>query len=260
MTPKPEQAGNLSFWQHLDVLRNVLLRSLVAWIAAAITMFAFKKQLFLWLFAPSQPDFILYKAIRYLSRTLNIPSVTPDWHISFLNTELTGQFMTHVQVALWAGLVVASPYIIYQFYRFLAPALYEKEKQYSLSLLAAAVALFAIGVTVNYLLIFPLSVQFLGSYQVNEQVVNQISLTSYMSSFWALSLMMGVMFEVPILTLLLARLGLITKATLQHYRRHIFIAILIAAAVITPTGDIFTLTIAALPIYFLYETSILLVK
>ena len=243
MTQPPE----LSFWDHLDQLRSVLLKSLGAWVAGAVVAFCLKDLLFGWLFAPASPDFVLYRVL---------PLSPDDMRVSFLNTEITGQFMTHMQVSLWAGLVLAFPLMTYWLYGFIAPALYEQERHYSLRLMLLSALLFAAGVCLSYFLIFPLSFRFLNTYQVTDIVVNQISLTSYISLFLVLSLLMGILFEIPVLTWFLSRTGIINAAHLRRFRRHVFVAILIFAAIITPTGDPFTLLLVTIPVYLLYELSI----
>lgn len=251
----------MTFWDHLDELRGVILKSLAAWCVAAVGAFCFKEQLFAFLFAPTQPDFILYRALCRLAHSTGWEALCPEAvEIGFINTELTAQFMTHIQIALFAGLIVAMPLIVYWVYGFIAPALYEQEKRYSLTLVFSSLALFVAGVALTYLVIFPFAFRFLGTYQVSELVVNQISLSSYFSLFIVLALLMGLFFEVPVLTWFLARMGILKADHLRRYRRHVFVAILILAAVITPTGDPFTLLLVTLPVYLLYELSIFLVR
>lgn len=253
--------NGLSFWDHLDELRSVLLRSLGAWLAGSVVAFGCKTWLFRWLFAPAQPDFVLYRALCRLAERTGWQSLCPEpLDIHFLNTELTAQFMTHLEVSLWAGLLLALPLIVYWLYGFVSPALYEREKRYSVRLIVCSVLLFVAGVVLCYLIIFPLSFRFLSGYQVTDLVVNQISLSSYMSLFVVLALLMGLMFEIPVLTWFLSKMGLLRSEHLKKYRRHVFVAILIFAAVITPTGDPFTLLLVTLPVYLLYELSIAIVK
>jgi sec-independent protein translocase protein TatC len=154
------------------------------------------------------------------------------------------------------GFVVALPLIISWLYGFVAPALYAREKRYTLVFMGCSVLLFAAGVALNYFLVFPLSFRFLSTYEVSPAVVNQISLGSYISLLLVLSVMMGLFFEVPVVTWLLSKLGILRREHLKRYRRHVFVAILILAAVITPTGDPFTLLLVTLPVYALYELSI----
>lgn len=226
---------NLSFWEHLDELRGVIWKSLAAWLVASIVAFCFKEPLFAWIFKPLEPG-----------QTL-------------INIDVTAQFMTHVQVSLCVGFVVALPLIIAWLYGFVAPALYSHEKRYTVIFIGSALLLFAAGVALNYFLIFPLSFRLLSTYQVSGVVVNQISLSSYISLFIVLSVLLGLLFEVPIVTWILSQLGILRREHLKRYRRHVFVAILILAAVITPTGDPFTLLLVTFPVYALYELSILII-
>ncbi len=252
---------DMSFWQHLDVLRGVIWKSLIAVMVLAVAAFCLKDALFSVLFAPSKSDFILYRGMCKLAELTGWSALCPgDFEVAFINTELASQFMTHMQVALWTGACLASPYIIYLLYGFVAPALYEQEKKYSVGIVLAAVSLFLAGVLLNYFVIFPFSFRFLGTYQVQAEVVNQISLSSYISTFLMLSLLLGILFELPILAYVLAKLGLLEDSMLRKYRKHAFVAICIVAAVITPTGDAVTLMLVTLPIYALYELSVLIVR
>lgn len=227
---------NLSFWDHLDALRSVLLKSLCAWLVGSVAAFCCKD----WLFA-------------LLMRPLGEGQ-------TLINIDVTAQFVTHMQVSLCVGLVVALPLIVWWMYGFVAPALYANERRYSVTFLLSALVLFASGVALNYWVIFPFSFRFLSTYEVSPVVVNQISLSSYISLLLVLSIMMGLLFEVPVLTWLLSRLGILRREHLKRYRGHVFVAILIIAAVITPTGDPFTLMLVTLPVYLLYELSILIVQ
>ena len=197
----------------------------------------------------------------WLSQRLHWDALCPADHTpSFIATELTAQFMTHLTVSLAAGLVVVSPYIIAKLYGFIAPALRQQKQRTSILVVTISTLLFWLGVLLNYFLIFPFAYRFLSTYQVQPDVVNQITISSYISLFLVLSLLMGILFELPVITWFLARLGLLTADTMRRYRKHAFVAILIAAAVITPTGDAFTLFLTALLIYTLYLLSILIAK
>ena len=225
-----------SFWDHLDELRSALLKSLGAWLVASAAAFVCKEPLFA----------VLMKPLGAEQKLINI--------------DVTAQFVTHVQVALCIGFVVVLPLMIWWLYGFVAPALYRQEKRYTVIFMVCAVLLFAAGVALNYFLIFPLSFRFLSEYQVSPAVVNQISLSSYFSLLLVLSILMGLLFEVPVVTWLLSRLGILRPEYLKRYRRHVFVALLIVAAVITPTGDPFTLLLVTLPVYGLYELSILIIR
>lgn len=227
---------NLSFWDHLDELRKVIIRSLCAWLVAAVAAFFAKDWLFAWLMKPLGAG-----------QTL-------------INIEVTAQFVTHIQVSLCIGFVVALPLIIYWLYGFIAPALYTDEKRFTIIGATCSVLLFAAGVALNYFLIFPLSFRFLSTYQVTPTVVNQISLNSYISLLLVLSILMGLLFEVPIITWTLSKMGILKREHLRRYRKHVFVGILIVAAVITPTGDPITLLLVTSPVYLLYELSILTIR
>ena len=253
--------NNMSLGEHLDELRGVLLRGLGAWAVTFVLCFAMRKQLFAVLFAPTDSRFCLYRLLCFIGDKTGMPSLCPEpFETHFISTELTAQFTTHLSASLWAGLVIASPYIIILLYRFVAPALYEKERRFSIALTTAAAALFFAGILLNYFLIFPLSYRFLATYQVLPDVVNTITLSSYISSFLVLSLLMGVMFELPVVTWFLSRMGLVDSTALKKYRKHALVIIMIVAAVITPTGDAVTLCIVTIPVYLLYELSILVVR
>ena len=250
-----------SFWDHLEEFRKVLFRCLIAWFVGAVLAFCFKNLLFQVLFAPSSADFVSYRGLCRLAQATGWESLCPNaFEARFINTELAAQFMTHIKVALWAGLVIAFPFLLAQLYGFVVPALYEREKRYTMPLLLAGTLLFLTGVLLNYFVIFPFAVHFLGTYQVSTEVVNQITLSSYISLLATMSLLMGVLFELPVLCWLLAKVGVLKAAFMTRYRRHAVVVILIVGAIITPTGDPFTLSLVSVPIYLLWELSIVIVK
>ena len=250
-----------SFWDHLEEFRKVLFRCLMLWLIGTVLAFCFKDLLFRVLFAPSSTGFVSYRGLCRLAQATGWEALCPNAsEAQFINTELAAQFMTHVKVALLAGLVITFPFLLVQLYGFIVPALYEREKRYTVPLLLAGSLLFLTGVLLNYYVIFPFSFRFLANYQVYSEVVNQISLSSYISAFVMLSLLMGLLFEIPIVNYFLAKMGLLTAETLKRYRRHAIVGICIVAAVITPTGDAVTLALVTLPIYLLYEASIHIVK
>lgn len=240
-----------SFWDHLDELRSVLIRCVVAWGICAVAAFCFRDALFAFLFAPAHPDFITY-------RLLDSLSLGEGWgEVLFINTQLAAQFTTHMQVAALAGLVIAFPFLLWQLYGFLAPALYPNEKRAAGRIIGFGTLLFLCGVALNYLVIFPFAFRFLATYQVQPEVVNQIALDSYVSTLLILSLLMGILFEMPMVAWALGKAGLLEAAWLKQYRRHALVALMIVAAVITPTGDAFTLLLVTIPLYLLYRLSIM---
>lgn len=240
---------NETFWDHLDDLRSVIIRIVVITLVFAVAAFFFKDWLFSIVFAPKSSSFITYKLLK-----------GDKFDIFLMNTELTGQFMMHLKVSLVAGIIAASPYIIYELFKFISPALYANEKKYSSHIVFAAYVMFVLGAVVNYFLIFPLTIRFLGTYEVSNQVSNMLTLGSYMNTLLIMTLVFGILFEIPVVSWLLAKFGLIKSKFMKRYRRHAIVIILILAAIVTPTSDIFTLTIVFLPIWLLYEISIIVVK
>ncbi|MBQ7855802.1 MAG: twin-arginine translocase subunit TatC [Alistipes sp.] len=247
-----------TFWEHLDELRSVLIRVLAATAVCCLLTFCFKQTLFEVVLAPKYSDFITYRLLNRLGALLG-GSVVESFSVQLINTALAQQFIIHLKTALYAAVLCISPYILYQVVRFISPALYANEKRYVWRVAGAGYAMFMVGVLLCYFLIFPLTFRFLGTYQVSEQVVNMISLDSYISTLAGMSLMMGLVFEMPILCWMFAKLHLLNASLMRHYRRHAIVAILIVAAIITPTSDIFTLALVSLPMWLLYETSIVVV-
>lgn len=244
MTDKP-----LTFWEHVDELRALIVRIILCIVILSVVFFCFKEQLFDIVLAPMHANFILYQLI-------GATSVEPQ----LINTELTGQFIAHMQVAFSAAIVVGAPYILWQVFAYLSPALYLNERKLLRIVMLAGTMLFYVGAMLSYVLIFPLSFRFLITYQVSGEVSNMIQLSSYLDTMLLLCLLMGILFELPLVSVLLAKFGLITSHTMAKYRRHAMLAIIIIAAIITPTTDIFTLIVVALPIYLLYECSVICVR
>ena len=239
----------LTFWDHLDVLRSSLIRMAVAVAVVSIVAFLLKDELFSIVLAPRSSDFVTYRLIGAGTFSLHL-----------MNTGLTEQFMIHVRTAMYAGLLVASPYILYELFRFVSPGLYQNERRYAVWIVGTAYMMFLVGTLVNYFVVFPLTVRFLGTYQVSPDVANMLTLQSYIDTLLGMSLVIGVVFELPVVCGLLGRMGLLTDGMMSQYRRHAIVAILIVAAIITPTTDVFTLCVVALPIYLLYELSIVIVR
>jgi sec-independent protein translocase protein TatC len=244
-----ESAENKSFWDHLEDLRGSLIKIVAAVLLFSILAFCFKEFLFKIVLAPKDSSFFMYKLFG-----------GGDFSIQLMNIGLTEQFMIHLKTAVAFGVLMASPYIIYVLFDFIRPALYEKERQHSVGIVLSSYLMFLVGVAVNYLFIFPLTVRFLGTYQVSDQVRNMLTLQSYMDTLLMMSIVFGIIFEIPVVSWLLARFGLLKAEYMTHYRRHAIVAILVVAAIITPTGDAFTLLIVSFPIWLLYELSVLIVK
>ena len=244
----------MTFWDHLEELRGTILRALAATAIVAVVAFVCKEWLFAVVMAPSRPDFITYRLMDCLLDDAG------NFRVDLFNPELAAQFVIHMRMALWAGLLVVSPYILYLLFRFVAPGLYRHERRYAVRAVAGGYVMFLLGVALNYFVIFPFAFRFLGTYQVDPSVPNQIALSSYIDMLLTLCLVMGVLFELPVLSWLLGKVGLLKSQWMARYRKHAVVVILVLAAIITPTGDAFTLALVALPIYLLYEFSILLVR
>ena len=212
----------------------------------AVLAFIFKDEVFWVIFAPKSPDFLPFTF-----------GSSPE--VQLINTERTRQFVVHMMTSLYVGIIVAAPYIIFELYRFISPGLYENERRYTTPLVIASYFMFMMGILFCYFILFPITFRFLANYQVDTSIQNLISLESYIDTLVFLSLAMGIIFEIPILSWLLGRLGILHRQHMQQYRRHAIVIILIIAAIITPTSDAITLAIVSLPMYLLYEVSILLV-
>ena len=238
-----------TFWDHLDVLRASLIRMAIVVTGFTVAAFLMKDTLFSIVLAPRSSHFVTYQLLGAEVFTLHL-----------MNTGLTEQFMIHVRTALYAGVLLASPYILYELFRFVSPGLYANERRYTVWIVGAAYLMFIIGTFVNYFVVFPMTVHFLGTYQVSPDVANMLTLQSYIDTLLGMSLIMGVVFELPVVCAVMGRMGLITNRMMTAYRRHAIVAILIVAAIITPTTDIFTLMVVSLPIYLLYELSIQIVR
>lgn len=242
-----------SFWDHLDELRTCLIRIIIVVLAGAIIAFAMKTEMFSIVLAPTKSEFITYRWFSQFGEIAN-------FNLNLINTQLTSQFSVHMQVSIMIGIICVCPYILYSIFAFVSPALYENERKYARLLVVAGYIMFMIGVALCYFLIFPLTIRFLGNYQVSDDVANIITLSSYIDTLTMLTLMLGIVFELPILCMLLGKMGILTAEFMKEYRRHAIVIILIVAAIITPTTDVMTLMLVTLPIYLLYEISILAVK
>lgn len=249
----------LTFGGHLEVLRKMLFRILVVTCVLGIAIFCFKDITFGLLLAPCNNGFATYQWIEDLCRQFNIDFKFDAYSIQLINTELSSQFMTHLSTSVYLALLFASPYIVIELFRFVAPALYDHERRYSVYVTIAIYILFIAGVIMSYYVIFPFSLRFLGTYQVAEDVINQINLSSYISTFTTLTFLMGLVFQIPVLSFFLAKMGILYADFMAQYRRHALVVIMIIAAIITPP-DLFTLVLVTIPMYALYEISILIVK
>lgn len=245
--------------EHLEVLRKMLFRIIIVIFLLAILVFYFKRETFTLLLAPKGSHFITFSFIENLLTKFNINTHFEGIDISLISTELSSQFMTHVYVSCLLAVLLAAPYILFEIFRFISPALYKSEKKYSILVACIIYILFFCGVAISYLVLFPISFRFLASYQVDESVVSTITLDSYITSFITLVFLTGILFQLPIIIYFLGKMGLVSAQQLKELRPYALIIIMIVAAIITPP-DIFTLLLVTIPIYGLYELSILSIK
>lgn len=251
-----------TFWWHLEKLRWVILRTLAGVGLLMVIFFSNKNFLFnKIILAPLNSDFYVYRWFNDIAKLLNFNDLTIDnFHVQLININLAGQFMAHLSISFAFALIVSVPYLLFEIWRFIFPALYPHERKNIELIFFFSSFLFYLGAIVSYLIIFPLTIRFLGTYQVSSLVPNQIALSSYISALYILVFSMGLTFEMPVLSYFLSRLGIISRQTLKKGRGIALIVILIAAAVITPTTDPFTMMVVAIPLYLLYEVSILVCK
>lgn len=257
-TPDSE-TNMMTFGDHLEVLRWMLFRIIAVTMAIAVVIFCFKEQTFRLLMAPSQWNFITYRYIEKFLHWLGSSFTFNEFHVNLIATDLSSQFMTHITAALYLGLICASPYIIVELLLFILPAMYENEKKYAIPVAIIMYVLFVVGVLMSYFILFPISFRFLGTYSVSDMVESNITLSSYISTFTTLTLVMGLVFQLPVIAYFLGKIGVIHAEMLQRYRAHALIVIMLTAAIITPP-DVMTLILVTIPLYLLYEVSIRVLK
>lgn len=235
-----------TFWDHLDALRGCLLKCLAVVAAGVVVAFCLKDWLMKLLMAPCHDGFITYRLLR----------LSPMGEVRLIGTQLTEQLMVHVLMAAYVGLLVALPFVVWQLARFVAPGLYESEHRHLGVAMAWGALMFYVGTALSYMLLFPLTLRFLAGYSLGGGVEALISVRSYAETLLTMSLAMGLVAEMPACSWLLGRMGLLRARWMRLMRRQAMVAILVAAAIITPTTDALTMAVVALPIYGLYEASI----
>lgn len=247
----------MNFWGHVEVLRWVLIRCLVVVFGLAVAVFCFKDFVFDdIIFAPSRADFVTYRLMARLGELTGIEGLSPQLGgIDMININLAAQLMTHLRVSFYLAAIVAMPYIIMELWLFVKPALYRREQRPARFAIVAFFFQFFLGLALAYYIIFPVTFNFLANYQVSESIANQISLNSYIGTFLGLMLTMGIVFEMPIVAYFFAKISILQSSFLKRYRKVAFVAVLVLAAFITPSTDVFTMGIVALPLYLLYEFS-----
>ncbi len=251
-----------TFWEHLESLRWSILRIIIVLVVLLVVVFGSKDFIFTnFIFAPLNSDFWFYSTLCKLAVMFDFPSLCPgDFKIQLININLSGQFMAHISTSFTIGLLLAVPYLLFEIWNFIYPALYPNEKKQTGFIFLVSSFLFYIGAIVSYFLIIPLTIRFLATYTLSDLVPNQISIQSYLSTFFILIFSLGIMFELPVLAFFLSKMGIITKQTLRGGRQYAVVIILLISAIITPTTDPFTMFVVAFPIYLLYEVSILVCR
>lgn len=250
--------GEMSFFGHLEQLRWHLIRSALAILVFTIVAFIY----YSWIYdniimAPSSNNFWTFRMMCKLGDLLGRPGMCPGKiNIQLINTEMAGQFTLQIDSSLMIGLIAGIPYVLFEIWRFVRPALHEKERKAASGFVFYASVLFLLGVTFGYFVITPVSLNFLSGYTVSTHIENLFSIDSYISSVSTLTLATGLVFELPILVYILSSLGILTPKFMRDSRRYAIVIILIVAAVVTPTPDAITMTVVAVPLYLLYEFSI----
>jgi sec-independent protein translocase protein TatC len=247
----------MSFWDHLEELRGHIIRSVLAVMVFSVAAFVYKRFIFDYIIlAPKSSDFITNRLLCWIADRLSLDGLClEEFSLKIINVNMSGQFMVHMYISILAGLVLASPYVIWELWRFVRPALHEKEKKHASGAVLVSASLFILGVLFAYFILVPLTVNFFGTYQVSDSVVNQFTLSSYVSTFNSVILSCGIIFELPVVVYFLSRVGILTPAFMKRNRKVAIVIILILSAIITPP-DIFSQIIVSVPLLILYETSI----
>jgi sec-independent protein translocase protein TatC len=254
-----KQKSEMTFLEHLEELRWHLIRSAAVILSLAVLAFVYKRIVFdVIIMGPSRADFITAKLLCRLSEIISVPRLCLNAQpISLQSLEMAGQFTAHIKISIITGLILASPYIFYEFWKFVSPALYTKERRAARGAVLAISFLFLTGVLFGYFIIAPLAINFLVNYKVSDLAQNNFKLMSYVSTVTGLSMAAGVVFELPVVVYFFTKIGLLTPGFLKKHRRHAVIVILLLAAIITPSPDIFSQLLVAFPLLFLYEIGIL---
>jgi len=258
---KEKEPREMSFWEHLEELRWHIIRSVIAIILLGIIAFLNREIIFdEIILAPKDSDFITNRLLCQLSQYLGIAALCLDnLALSVVNLKMSGQFLTHMYISIVAGIIIGFPYLLWEIWRFIKPALKSTEKKYSGGAVVVCSLLFLVGVMFSYFLIVPLTLHFLGTYQVSEFVQNTIGLSSYISTVVSVSFAVGLVFELPVFVYFLTKVGIITPAFMKKNRKYMLVIILVLSAIITPP-DIFSQVMVCIPLMILYEFSIWISK
>lgn len=249
----------MSFLDHLEELRWHLIRSVIAILIFMVAGFIFHKEIFqLLILPPSKVDFVTYRALCDLGNYIGITSLCVEkMNFALMSREVSGQFMMALTTAAIVGLVIAFPYIFWEIWRFVKPGLKSEEKKAARGAVFYVTLLFFMGVLFGYYVVAPFAINFLVNFQIDESIVNQFDIGSYISILATLTLACGITFQLPIAIYVLSKMGIVTPLFLRTYRRHSVVVILIVAAIITPSPDAISQILVSIPLYILFEISIL---
>lgn len=237
----------MSFWDHIEELRGTLLRSILAIVSVSIVFLCFPKQVFKAVLWPTEPDFLLYR----------LPGV--DFSMDLINIELSAQFFVYLKVSVLCGLVLAFPFVIWEIWKFVSPALYDNEKRPVRKAFLLSSGLFYLGVAVGYFVVLPVCLMFFVNFSLSDVIVNTISLGSYMSLFTSMVFLIGILFEFPTVIMALSAIGVVNRGMLRKGRKFAIVTVMVLSALITPS-DPFSMFVLSIPLYGLYEFSILLCR
>lgn len=254
-----DASETMSFWDHLEELRWAIFRILICMVLCMIVTFWAMPHIFdQFILAPTSNDFFVYRGLQEISH--GMISFDPNFSVQIININVASQFMTHIQTSISLAGIMSFPYIIYEIWKFIEPALFENEIKHLRPAFVGGTFMFFLGCAVGYFLVFPFTFRFLMEYELSPSIQNQINLSSYIGNFTMLILVMGIVFEMPLLAWLLSQLGILHKSFLREYQKHAVVVLLVSAAIITPSGDPFTLMLVFIPLYLLYQLSIWVVK
>ena len=237
----------MSFWEHVEELRGTLLRSILAIVSVSVVFLCFPKQVFKAVLWPTEPDFLLYR----------LPGV--DFSLDLINIELSAQFFVYLKVSVLCGLVLAFPFVIWEIWKFVSPALYDNEKKPVRKAFLLSSGLFYLGVAVGYFVVLPVCLMFFVNFSLSDVIVNTISLGSYMSLFTSMVFLIGILFEFPTVIMALSAIGVVNRGMLRKGRKFAIVIVLVLSALITPS-DPFSMFVLSIPLYGLYEFSILMCR
>ncbi|RVU01999.1 twin-arginine translocase subunit TatC [Mucilaginibacter limnophilus] len=251
--------AEMSFFDHIEALRWHLIRASIGIVAFSILAFIFYDFVFdTVIMGPRKPDFFTYRMLCKIGHWLNRPGFCIDKIPGkIINTEMAGQFTLQINSALIIGITLGFPYLLFEIWKFVKPALHESERKAASGFVMYASLLFILGILFGYYVVTPESISFLSTYQVSADIENNFTIDSYLSSVATLTLATGIVFELPILVYILSNLGILTAKTMRSGRRYAIVGIMIIAAVITPTPDILTMTVVCIPLFLLYEVGII---